>query len=306
MKVLITGATGLIGQAICRVLASEGHQLVVLSRNAASATKLAAPRVFAWQPEQAEPPVEAFDGVEAVIHLAGENIAGRWTAERKRRIRDSRVLGTQHLVAGMQRAAAPPRVFLSSSAVGFYGQHGAEVITERAPRGSGFLAEVCEQWEAAASRARTFGARVVTLRTGAVLSRAGGALKMMLPAFQLGVAGKLADGQQWFSWIHLADLAGLYRHALLNAALSGPVNGTAPNPVTNEEFTKTLAAVLHRPALLPVPKLALELLLGELSTVVLASQRVLPEAALQAGYQFQFPRLRQALEDLLAVSAARA
>jgi uncharacterized protein (TIGR01777 family) len=300
MKILITGATGLIGRALCRVLLSEGHRLVVLSRNPAGATRLAAAGVFAWQPEQAEPPVEAFDGVEAVIHLAGENVAARWTAERKRRIRDSRVSGTRNLVAGMRRATKPPRILLSASAVGFYGDRGAEVLTEASPRGTGFLSEVCEEWEAAARQAQTLGARVVTLRTGVALSREGGALKTMLPAFQFGVGGKLGNGRHWFPWIHLADIVGLFRHALLNEALSGPVNGTAPNPVTNEEFTKELAAVLHRPALFPVPKLALELLFGEMAGVMLASLRVLPEAALNAGYQFQFPALRPALEDLFS------
>ncbi len=300
MKTLVTGATGLIGGALCRVLAGEGHQLVALSRNPAGATKQVAVAAFAWQPEQSEPPVEAFDGVEAVIHLAGEKVAARWTTERKRRIRDSRVLGTRNLVAGMQRAATPPRILLSSSAVGYYGDCGNEVLTETSPHGTGFLSEVCEQWEAAANEAQTLGARVVTLRTGVVLSREGGALKTMLPVFQLGIGGKLGNGRHWFPWIHLNDIVGLFRHALLNEALSGPINGTAPNPVTNEEFTKELAAVLHRPAIFPVPKLALELLLGEMASAAFASQRVLPERALKAGYHFQFPELRPALEELFS------
>jgi uncharacterized protein len=302
MRILLTGATGLIGQALCRALADEGHQLVVLSRNQASATISAAASVFAWQPEQTEPPREAFDGVEAVIHLAGENVAARWTSERKRRIRDSRVLGTRNLVAGMQRTSKPPRILLSASAVGFYGDRGDEVLTESSPPGSGFLPEVCQQWEAEAKQAQSFGARVVTLRTGVVLGSAGGALKAMLPAFRFGVGGKLANGRHWFPWIHLNDIVGLFRFALLNETLSGPVNGAAPNPVTNAEFTTELAAVLHRPALFPVPKLALELLFGEMAEVMLASLRVVPEAALKAGYQFQFPQLRPALEELFAKS----
>lgn len=300
MKILVTGATGLIGRALCRVLADEGHQLVVLSRNPASATKSVATNAFAWQPEHTEPPREAFDGVEAVIHLAGENVAARWTSERKRRIRDSRVLGTRNLVAGMQRAAAPPRILLSASAVGFYGDRGDEVLTENSPPGSGFLPEVCQEWEAAAKQAAGLGARVVTLRTGVVLSCAGGALKTMLPAFQFGVGGRLASGRHWFPWIHLDDIVGLVRFALLNETLSGPVNGTAPNPVTNAEFTTELADVLHRPALFPVPRLALDLLFGEMAEVMLASLRVVPEAALKAGYQFQFPQLRPALAELFS------
>jgi uncharacterized protein (TIGR01777 family) len=177
MKILITGATGLIGRALCRVLVSEGHQFVVLSRNPAGATKLGAVAAFVWQPEQAAPPAEAFDGVEAVIHLAGENVATRWTVERKRRIRDSRVSGTHNLVAGMQRATTPPRILLSSSAVGFYGDRGDEVLTETSTRGTGFLSDVCAEWEAAANQAQAFGARVVVLRTGVVLSREGGAFE---------------------------------------------------------------------------------------------------------------------------------
>jgi uncharacterized protein len=300
MKILVTGATGLIGRALCRVLASEGHPLVVLSRHPAGAANLAAKNAFAWQPEQAEPPVEAFDGVEAVIHLAGENVAARWTAERKQRIRDSRVLGTRNLVAGMKRAATPPRILLSGSAVGFYGDRGDELLTETSEPGAGFLAAVCAEWEQAANQAQTFGARVVTLRTGVVLSPDGGALKKMLPAFQFGVGGKLGAGRHWFPWIHIADSVGLFRHALLTETLTGAVNGTAPNPVTNEEFTKELAAVLNRPAIFSVPKLALELLFGEMALVMLASQRVLPEVALKSGYHFQFPWLRLALEDLFS------
>lgn len=300
MKILITGATGLIGKALSEVLVAEGHQIVVLTRNPARATGIAGAVAYAWQPEQERPPVAAFDGVTAVIHLAGENVAARWTPEHKRRIRDSRVLGTRNLVQGMRQSPTPPSIFISSSAVGLYGNRGDEQLTEQAAPGTGFLVDVCREWETEIEQAQLFGARTVALRTGVVLSRAGGALKTMLPAFQFGVAGKLGDGRQWFPWIHLADILGLIRHALLNEGVRGPLNGVAPNPVTNEEFTKELAAVLNRPALIPVPKFALELLFGEMAAVLLASQRVLPEAALKAGYQFRFPWLRAALRDLFS------
>lgn len=298
MKVLITGATGLIGRALSLMLTAEGHQIVVLTRNPTRVQGLAGAKAFAWQPEQERPPVEAFEGVAAVIHLAGENVAARWTPEHKRRIRDSRVLGTRNLVMGMRQSQQPPPIFICSSAVGLYGNRGDEQLTEQSAPGTGFLVEVCREWEAEIQQAQAFGARTVALRTGVVLSREGGALKTMLPAFQFGVAGKLGDGRQWFPWIHIADIVGLIRHALLNDSVRGPLNGAAPNPVTNEEFTKELAAVLNRPALIPVPKFALELLFGEMSAVMLASQRVLPAAALQSGYQFRFPWLREALSDL--------
>lgn len=300
MKILITGATGLIGKALSRVLVAEGHQIVVLTRNPARATGIAGAQAYAWQPERERPPQVAFEGVTAVIHLAGENVAARWTPEHKRRIRDSRVLGTRHLVQGMQQSQTPPAVFISSSAVGLYGTRGDEQLTEQAAPGQGFLAGVCRDWEAEIEQAQAVGARTIALRTGVVLSRAGGALRTMLPAFQFGIAGKLGDGRQWFPWIHNTDIVGLICYALSNETVRGPLNGVAPNPVTNEEFTKELAAVLNRPALIPVPKFALELLFGEMAAVVLASQRVLPAAALNAGYQFQFPWLRAALRDLFS------
>ncbi len=297
MKILITGATGLIGSALSQTLEADGHQIVVLTRNPERAAGRLA---YAWQPEREPPSVIAFEGVTAVIHLAGENVAARWTAEHKRRIRDSRVLGTRNLVLGMRQCPVPPSIFVAGTAVGLYGNRGDEQLTEQALPGSGFLADVCREWEAEIEQARAFGARTVALRTGVVLSRTGGALKTMLPAFQFGVAGKLGDGRQWFPWIHNADIVGLLQHALLNESVRGPLNAVSPNPVTNAEFTKELAALLHRPALLPVPKFALKLLFGEMAEVLLASQRVVPEAALQSGYQFRFPWLREALRELFA------
>ena len=298
MKILITGATGLIGRALCQKLASAGHELIGLSRSKQPSTDLPV-RFYPWQPLTELPPLAAFEGVEAVIHLAGESVAGRWTPERKRQIRDSRVVGTRNLVAGLQQSGSAPSVFISGSAVGLYGDRGDATLTEQASPGHGYLVDVCREWEAEARQAETLGTRVVLLRTGVVLSPDGGALQTMLPAFQFGVAGKLSNGRQWFPWIHLADIVGLILHALHTPEVRGPLNGAAPNPVTNEEFTKELAAVLNRPALFPVPKFALDLLFGEMAAVMLASQRVIPEAALQSGYRFQFPWLRQALKDLL-------
>jgi len=298
MKILVTGATGLIGQALCQQLGSAGHELFGLTRSTRKPNELPV-QFYPWQPLQEAPPPAALAGVDAVIHLAGENVAGRWTEERKRQIRDSRVLGTRNLVAGLRQMQRAPRVFISGSAVGFYGDRGDATLSEQASPGQGFLADVCREWEVEARQAEALGSRVVLLRTGVVLSPSGGALQTMLPAFRFGVAGKLSNGRQWFPWIHLADIVGLILHALDNQEVRGPLNGAAPNPVTNEEFTKELAAVLNRPALFPVPKFALDLLFGEMAAVMLASQRVLPEAALQTGYRFHFPWLRQALKDLL-------
>lgn len=298
MRVLISGATGLIGRALCNQLEAEGHKLIVLTRNPQRAVKLGDRTAFAWQPELEVPPQVAFEGVDAVVHLAGESVAQRWTNESKRRIRNSRVLGTRNLVQGMRQCAKPPSIFVAGSAVGFYGNRGDERLTEQSAPGEGFLADVCQEWEAEIQQAKLFGTRTVMLRTGVVLSRAGGALKTMLPAFQFGLAGKLGDGRQWFPWIHRTDLVGLIRHALMNNTLDGSLNGTAPNPVTNEEFTKELAKALNRPAFIPVPKFALELLLGEMASIVLASQRVIPQVALQSGYPFRFLWLSAALEDL--------
>ncbi len=298
MKVLMTGATGLIGRQLCAQLTAEGHSITVLSRRVDSAKSVAHQAAFAWQPEQALPPMAALEGVEAVIHLAGEPVAQRWSSEVKRRIRDSRVLTTRNLVQAMSQLPNAPKVLVSGSAVGLYGNRGDERLTESAKQGHGFLTDVCAEWESEALKAESFGTRVALIRTGVVLDLAGGALKTMLPAFKLGIAGRLGDGRQWFPWIHRDDILGLLRWALMNDNARGAFNGAAPNAVTNEEFTKELAAALNRPALLPVPKFALDLLFGEMAGVMLASQRVEPQAALSAGFTFRFPHLRAALQDL--------
>ena len=305
MRVLMTGGTGVIGGAVAKRLVASGHELVILTRNPerakAGSPILAAARCFPWNPEEAPPPSEAFAGVDAVIHLAGEPVAaGRWTEEQKRRIRDSRVLGTRHLVEGMAAAKeAKPLHLIAASAVGFYGDRGDDLLDESSQPGTSYLSEVCQEWEAEYRRAESAGIRVAMIRIGVVLSREGGALEKMLLPFKLGLGGRLGSGQQWFPWIHIDDIVGLFETAILNSQLSGVLNGAAPESVTNEQFTRSLAAALHRPVFLPVPTPAIRLLVGEMAAVVLASQRVVPGVALSAGYRFRFPQIDSALRDLL-------
>jgi uncharacterized protein (TIGR01777 family) len=237
----------------------------------------------------------------AIVHLAGENIAaGRWTAAQKRRIRDSRVEGTKSLVRSLSRLASPPRVFVCASAIGFYGHRGDELLDESSPSGTGFLPEVCREWEAAAEEAKSFGMRVVETRFGVVLSKAGGALQKMLLPFKLGGGGRIGSGQQYWSWVALPDVVGAIRHAIVTDSLTGPINVVAPNPVSNAEFTHTLANLLHRPAVIPMPAAAARLMLGEMADeLLLASARVLPRKLEQTGYAFQFGDLEGALRDAL-------
>jgi hypothetical protein len=253
---------------------------------------------FRWGPEAGPPPPEAFREVEAVFHLAGEPIAeGRWTAARKERLRESRVRGTRNLVAAMESLGERPRVLVSASAVGFYGDRGDEVLDESAPPGSDFLAALCRDWEAEAGRARALGIRVVTPRTGIVLDRTGGALARMLTPFKLGLGGRLGSGRQWMPWIHLDDLVGLLLHAAAKDEVRGAMNAVGPAPVTNREFTRTLGSVLKRPAIFPVPNFALRLAFGEMASVLLGSQRVAPRVAEKTGYQFRYTSLEKALID---------
>jgi uncharacterized protein (TIGR01777 family) len=253
-------------------------------------------RAQAWQPEAEPAPASAFDGADTVFHLAGEPVAeGRWNAEKKRRIRDSRVLGTRNLVAALLALPVRPKVLVSASGVDYYGDRGDEELRESSAKGGGFLADVCEAWEAEARVAERVGIRVVTARIGMVLAPRGGALARMLLPFRLGIGGKLGDGQQWVPWVHLDDAVGLLLHAARDERLRGPLNVVSPEPVTNAEFTRELGHVLGRPALLPVPRLALRAAIGELSQAVLDSKRVLPAAALEAGYTFAYARLGPAL-----------
>lgn len=299
MKILITGATGLIGRKLCGSLSGDGHKVVALSRSPEKTGGLAADEVLKWEPISGPPPSQALDRIDVVVHLAGEPIADhRWTDEQKKRIRDSRVLSTRNLVEGLRSADSKPSALISGSAIGFYGDRGDELLEETAAMGRGFMSEVCRDWENEAAVASGLGIRVVQVRTGVVLSTEGGAFKKMLPPFKLGVGGPLGSGKQWFPWIHISDIVGIFRHAIDNGSMKGPVNGVAPEPVTNAEFTKQLGRALHRPAFLPVPEFALRALLGEMADVLFGSQRVVPKAAVEAGYEFQYPLLARALEDL--------
>lgn len=297
MRALVTGGTGFIGRRLVNSLTRP----VVLSRDPERARKLLGEvEVHRWEHPGALPPEAAFEQVEVVFHLAGEPVAGgRWTEARKARIGDSRVLGTRNLVTAIELLRQRPRVLVSGSAVGHYGDRGEEVLEESASPGSDFLAQVCCAWEAESNRAATLGLRVVTARTGIVLEQGGGALAQMLPPFKLGLGGRLGSGRQWMPWIHLDDLVGLLLHAAETSEISGAMNAAAPAAVTNREFTRTLASVLRRPAIFPVPALTLRLLFGELASVLLSSQRVVPRVAEKTGYRFRYSTLDEALRAIL-------
>jgi len=279
-------------------LLEAGHTVHVLGRMR-SASLPAAAQFSQWNPSEAEPPAASLASADAVIHLAGEPVAQRWTEAAKRRIFDSRVDGTRYLVDALSAQSQRPRVLVCASAVGYYGSRGDQILTEASLAGSDFLARVVLAWEQAAQLAEAAGVRVVRLRLGMVLGK-GGALAKLLPVFRFGFGGKLGSGHQWMAWIHLEDAVNLILFALNYAAIRGAMNATAPHPATNEEFTERLAAALHRPAIVTVPAFALKLALGEMSEVLLASQRVLPTVAKSAGFRFQYPDLHVALENLLA------
>ncbi len=302
MKLAVTGATGLVGGALCQNLIQAGHQVVALARNPEKAReKLPTVEVVAWDATSGHPPIEALEGLDAVVHLAGEPVAaGRWTSQRKRMIRESRVAGTRNLVEGLSHCQNPPKVLVSASAIGYYGTQGDGLLEETNHPGNDFLAELCQQWESEAKRATDSGVRVVLVRSGLILAREGGALPRMLPPFKMCVGGPLASGTQWMSWIHIKDELEAIRYAIEHDEIEGPLNLTAPNPVTNEEFSRTLARVLRRPAFFRVPGFVLRLLLGEIAeTLLLKGQRVLPKKLEQSGYQFSFSNLSRAFEDLL-------
>jgi uncharacterized protein (TIGR01777 family) len=304
MTALVTGGTGFVGPRLLRML----DRPTVLTRNPDRARQSIghlAGRIIRWDPLTGPPPSEAFEGVDAVFHLAGESVAeGRWTAAQKARIRDSRVIGTRHLVQGIVQAARKPAVLVSASAVGYYGDRGDEELTESAPPAHDFLADVCIDWEKEGLAAGEAGVRVVTARTGIVLGPGGGALAKMLTPFKLGAGGPLGNGRQWMPWVHVTDLARLYLHAAETAAIRGPMNAVAPQPVRNAEFTKALGRQLHRPAFMPAPYLGLRLVFGEFAKVLFASQRVIPKVATDTGFVFQYPDIASALRDILAPAAA--
>ncbi len=294
MNVLISGATGLIGSALVPELEANGHTVTRLSRSASGANTVR------WDPSAGTIDGD-LEGTEAVVHLAGESIAqGRWNAEKKRRILDSRVQGTRLLAEKIAALSTPPKVMVSTSAVGYYGDRGDEVLTEESSPGADFLAGVCREWEAAAEPARRAGIRVVHPRLGIVLSPQGGALGTTLPIFKLGGGGKIGSGRQWWSWVALDDVVGSTVHALTDETVEGPVNVGSPNPMTNAEYTKVLGRVLGRPTVLPVPAPAARIMLGEMAdALLLASQRMQPARLQATGYAFRHPQLEGALRHLL-------
>ncbi len=300
-RVLVSGISGPIGTALLPTLKASGAQITRLTRGGAGypAHSAGDEQHIPWDPVQPLS-ANAVSGFDAVVHLAGESIIGRWTDEKKRKIRDSRVLGTQNLAQALAQAKEKPQVFLCSSAIGYYGSRGDEILQEESAPGEGFLPDVCREWEAATQAAADAGIRTIQIRTGVVLSPKGGALGKMLTPFKLGVGGRIGDGRQWMSWIDVQDMVGAIHHILKSDLLHGPVNMVAPKPVTNEEFTKTLASVLSRPAIFPVPAFVVKLASGEMGeTVLLGSQRVEPTRLVTSGYPFRFSTLRASLENVV-------
>ncbi|MGD0211957.1 MAG: TIGR01777 family oxidoreductase [Terriglobales bacterium] len=294
-RLLVSGSSGPIGTALCASFTAGGDQIARLVRgNPQNAEQVS------WDPLAPVPP-PSVSGFDAVIHLAGESVVGRWTNEKKSAIRNSRVLGTRNLAAALAQTKVKPRVLICASAIGFYGNRGDEILGEKSPRGKGFLPEVCQEWEDASQIAADAGIRTVNVRIGLVLSPKGGALQKMLTPFKLGLGGRIGSGQQWYSWIHIDDIVGAIHHAMHTESLTGPVNLVAPNPVRNAEFTKVLASVLKRPAIFPVPKFVLRLAFGKQAAdeMLLASQRVQPGKLVSSGFKFHFLELRAAIHNLL-------
>jgi uncharacterized protein len=293
-RILLSGASGLLGSALLPSLKGRGFQVVRLVRDSSSTDDQ-----IAWDPLQPVAP-ETVSGFDAVIHLSGETVVGRWTDAKKAKIRESRVASTRNLAQALARTSEKPRVLLTASAMGYYGDRADELLRESSSPGSGFLAEVCREWETAAQPAGDAGIRCAQIRTGVVLSASGGALRKMLTPFRMGVGGNVGSGRQWMSWIHIQDWIGAVHHILKTDLLQGPVNLVATKPVTNAEFTKVLGSVLSRPTIFPLPAFAAKLAFGQMGEeVLLASQRVEPNKLVSSGYPFQYSDLRRALESIL-------
>jgi uncharacterized protein len=300
MNIVVSGSSGLVGTAAVPFLERQGHRVVRLVR-----TKNAGEKTVFWNPPGQGPDPAALEGVDAVVHLAGETIAARWTDKKKQAIRESRVEATRLLEESLSKMNHPPKVLISASAIGYYGNHDAEVLRETDPPGSDFLADVCRGWEAAAETASQKGIRVVRLRFGIILSTRGGALGKMLFPFRLGLGGRVADGRQYMSWVTLEDILHIIQFVLTQDALRGPVNAVAPTPVTNEEFTRALGRALRRPTPFPMPAFAARLAFGEMADALLiGGLRVQPAELLQNGYVFRYPDLERALRDLLTEKAS--
>ncbi|MGD9682151.1 MAG: TIGR01777 family oxidoreductase [Candidatus Obscuribacterales bacterium] len=295
MKILVSGGTGLVGKKVVELLKGKGHEVKILSRRPAG------DGIVHWDPGSGRIDGKKLEGYDAVVHLAGENIAGdRWSEAKKQQIRESRVAATEMLAEALAACQSPPRVLVAASAIGFYGDRGNEELTEASKPGSGFLAELCRDWEGATAPASDAGIRVVNLRIGVVIGKGGGALAKMLPPFQLGLGGPLGSGKQYMSWIANEDLAEMVLFAIEHGELSGPVNAVAPEPLTNAQFTKVLGQVISRPTLFPVPSFGLKILMGEMADeLLLSSARVLPEKLGGAGFSYKHAELSSALEAAL-------
>ncbi len=293
MKVLITGASGLLGQALQESFKDKGYEMLLASRKEPEDD-----RHIQWSIEGGFTDPEKLEGVDVVVHLAGENVSGlRWTDEKKKAIHDSRVLGTRNVVDAISKLKKKPKTFIASSAIGFYGERGDEEVVESSAAGDNFLAGVCKEWEAESRRAEDAGIRTVLLRTGIVLSKDGGALATMLLPFKMGVGGVVGSGKQWMSWISLDDEIAIINYCIENENIRGAVNAVAPNPVTNLEFTKTLGEVLYRPTFLPLPEFAVSMIFGEMGdALLLASTKVIPKRLEDAGFEFKYPELKPAIE----------
>ncbi|PYP86460.1 MAG: TIGR01777 family protein [Blastocatellia bacterium AA13] len=296
MKILISGASGLVGAAVAQSLTNDHHEIIRLVRRAPRSRE-----EIEWNPDANKLDASGLDHIEAVVHLAGESIAsGRWNREKKARIRDSRVKGTRLLSETLADLSQPPRVLVSASAIGYYGDRGDEVLTEESPEGRGFLAEVCREWEAATGAAQERGVRVTMMRFGMILSERGGALTKMMPPFKMGVGGRIGSGQQFISSVALDDVVGAIIHAIGTESLTGAINMVAPNPVTNEEFTRVLGRILSRPTIFPLPAFAARLAFGEMADeLLLSSARVEPRRLLESGYRFRYADLESALRSML-------
>ncbi len=300
MKILVTGATGFVGQRVVKQLIEGGDEVVVLTRNIAKgALHLGSkPRYFQWLDTTTPPPAEAFEGVEGVINLMGEGIADkRWDEAQKKKIYDSRIVATNQLIEGIRALPKKPKVFVSASAIGVYGNRGSEDINEQSSTADDFLARICKDWEVAAFKARELGLRVAVVRTGVVIGKDGGALKKMLPIFKLGAGGPVGSGKQYMSWIHVEDIAGMYVQAVRDTSVEGVLNGTSPYPATSKEFARQLGKTLGRPAFAPAPAFALKLVFGEMSQVLLDGQKVLPVRFKERKFRFRFPTLEMALKE---------
>ena len=300
MRIVVSGATGFVGSRLSELLRQADHQVVALSRNAESARSKvpSLDAAHAWSPLSEAAPAAAFEGADAVVHLAGETVVGRWTQAKRDAIRETRVTGTRNLVNGLRDVPSKPSILVAASAIGFYGDRADEELTETSASGDDFLSEVSREWEAEASKAEELGIKVAHVRIGVVLAEGGGALDAMLTPFKLGAGGPLGSGRQWWSWIHRDDLCGLILH-LIERGESGVYNATAPHPMRQKDFARVLGRVLHRPSFMPAPAFALKIVLGGFATELLSSKKVLPRTTQATGFSYQFAELEPALRQAL-------